>query len=650
MKSLAHRVAFTDAAIYFPTQLQQFQFFDKYSRFDYERGRRETWPETVDRAVEYLIELTEVTGGPGKGSIVQWLRSAGRHFILEMKALPSMRLLAMAGPAARRQNLSLFNCSYVAVDDPQAWVEMLVISMAGCGVGFSVERANVEKLPQVSWQTGDCVPHVVEDSSEGWASALQLGLRRWFDGGDVDYDFSQIRQAGKPLRTKGGRASGPEPLRQMLAGIRAIVLSRQGNKLRSLEAHDVSCLVGEAAVQGGVRRTAMLSLGDRDDADMAKAKHGDFPEIRWNANNSSVWPAGGISDIEIEEHFREMDAGKRGERGIFSREAAAVTMPARRRETWPENVGIGVNPCGEVLLRPMGLCNLSIAVARHDDTIASLAEKVRAAAVFGTIQSTATNFPGLRPRWRENAEAERLLGVDVTGQRDCPLFNGANRSAVECYLRQIAVDANEVSASQLGISCSLAVTCVKPGGNSSTKLDCSPGLGARHSRFYVRNVRVSVYSPTYKVLRASGAPLSPENGQTAETATTWVCSFPVRAPEGAVVKSDLSAVNQLEIWLSSKLNYTEHNPSVTVTYRSDELSDVVDWVKQHRSLVGGLSFLPASNAAYQQMPYVEIDEAEYDRRAAAFPTINWSRIVDFEDEDMTSAAQELACSAGFCEI
>lgn len=551
---------FAEAAKYFPSPLQQFQFFDKTSRFDYEKGRRETWPETVDRAVEYLCELAPL--------LTNWLRSEGREMILTMQALPSMRLLAMAGPAARRQNLSIYNCAYLPVDDVEAFPEMLIISMSGCGVGFSVERRNIDELPPVAVQAQEhpCV-HIVEDSTEGWAGALRVGIRAWWlDGYEVTFDTSHVRPAGAVLFTKGGRASGPEPLLRMLDTFKRILLARQGQHLRSIDVHDLACAVGDAAVSGGMRRTAMISLYSQGDVLMRAAKTGEYPAIRWNANNSEVWRRD-PTDEEIETQMRTMFAGQNGEPGIFSGAAAARTMPVRRREMWQSDLGvsieenIGTNPCGEITLRNQGLCNLSIAVARSDDTFDTLCRKVVAATIFGTIQATATHFPGLRPDWKRNAESERLLGVDITGQMDCPLLTGPSAAEIFDQLRQISLDVNVDTAAQLGINPAASITTVKPAGNSAALLNCSSGVHGRHARFYVRNARVSAHSPVYHVLRDAGAPLSPENGQTAENATTWVCAFPVASPSGAVVKGDLSADDQLAHWLLNKRHWTEHNPS-----------------------------------------------------------------------------------------
>ena len=640
---------FAEAAKYFPSPLQQFQFFDKTSRFDYEKGRRETWPETVDRAVEYLCELAPPMTG--------WLCSEGREMILTMQALPSMRLLAMAGPAARRQNLSIYNCAYLPVDDVEAFPEMLIISMSGCGVGFSVERRNIDELPPVAVQAQEhpCV-HIVEDSTEGWAGALRVGIRAWWlDGYEVTFDTSHVRPAGAVLFTKGGRASGPEPLLRMLDTFKRILLARQGQHLRSIDVHDLACAVGDAAVSGGMRRTAMISLYSQGDVLMRAAKTGEYPAIRWNANNSEVWRRD-PTDAEIEAQMAAMFAGQNGEPGIFSGAAAARTMPARRRELWQTDLGvsieenIGTNPCGEITLRNQGLCNLSIAVARSDDTFDTLCRKVVAATIFGTIQATATHFPGLRPDWKRNAESERLLGVDITGQMDCPLLTGPGADRVFAELRELSREVNDEMARVLGIAPAAAITTVKPAGNSAALLNCGSGVHGRHSRFYVRNARVSAHSPVYKVLRDAGAPLSPENGQTAENATTWVCAFPVASPSGAVVKGDLSADDQLAHWLLNKRHWTEHNPSCTITYRPEERAEIVEWVKAHREEIGGLSFLPAFDAAYEQMPYVEVDEAEYERRLAAFPAIDWSRIALYEQTDTTTSAQELVCTGDRCEL
>jgi len=633
------REAFAESDKYFPTQLQKFQFYDKYSRFNYELGRRETWVETVNRAVDFLRELSDYRL---PAEVYDRIRSG----ILEMKVMPSMRLLAMAGPAARRNNIALYNCSYMPVDSIDSFVEALIISMSGCGVGYSVERRYVEKFPRIARQTGKPPEtFIVPDTSEGWADTLRAGLTAWFNGEDMVFDYSEVRPAGAPLRVKGGRASGPEPLRQMLDFARSRILARQGSFLRSLDAHDIMCAVGNAAVSGGVRRTAMISLFDYDDLDMRHCKDGDFwrnNSQRWNANNSAVWPERELTQAEITRFVLDMVESGRGEPGIFNRRAAIDSRPARRQEA-----EFGTNPCGEILLRPYQFCNLTSAISREEDTYETLREKVELATIIGTIQSMATYFPGLRQTWINNCMEERLLGVDLNGQMDSP---AAQDPVNQEKLRAVAVETNRIYAELLGINQSAAVTCVKPSGNSSQLVNSSSGLHARWAPYYIRNVRVGAHSPVYKVLENVGAPLDPENGQTPDNATTWVVHFPVKAPETAVTRNDRTALEQCQYWLQNKVNYTEHNPSVTITYREEEVLDIIRWIWENQDKIGGMAFLPAFDAQYDQMPYVEIEEEQYEQLAEKFPIIDFSKIYRYEEVDLTTAAQEFACLAGGCDI
>jgi ribonucleoside-diphosphate reductase alpha chain len=633
------RAAFEASDPYLPTPLQKFQFFDKYSRFNYGLGRRETWVETVDRAVDFLHSL-------GGERLPAETYERLRRGILEMRAMPSMRLMAMAGPAAERSNLTIYNCSYQPVESIDSFCESLLISMSGCGVGYSVESKYVENFPRIKRQSGlPAVTYQVEDSAEGWADALRFGLETWFEGGDVRFDLSQLRPAGAPLMTKGGRASGPEPLRATLDFVRNRVMARQGSFLRPIDAHDLMCAVGNAAVSGGVRRTAMISLFDLDDEEMRLCKAGDFEREnsqRWNANNSAVWTGDDMTQAEFAGIFLEMVQSGRGEPGIFSRQASLDMRPARRQVA-----DFGTNPCGEVVLRPWQFCNLSAAVARADDSFVTLRDKVEMATIIGTLQSLATHFPGLRPVWRQNCEEERLLGVDITGQLDSPM---AQDPGVKERLRYVAIETNRQIAEQLGINQSAALTCVKPSGNTSQLVDCSSGLHARWAPYYIRNVRVAAHSPIFKVLRDAGVPMDPENGQSRESANTWVIHFPVKAPDGALTRNDRTAVQQSEYWLQNKVHWTEHNPSVTITYRPDEVLDLMKWVWDHRDMVGGMAFLPAFDAQYAQLPYIEISAEEYHKLASAFPKIDFSKVYRYEREDLTNAAQELACSAGLCEI
>ncbi len=1110
--------AFAESDVYFPTQLQKFQFYDKYSRFNYDLGRRETWLETVNRAVDYLKDLSEYRLPADDYERI-------RQGILHMKVMPSMRLLAMAGPAARRNNIAIYNCSYMPVDSIDSFVEALIISMSGCGVGYSVERQYVEQFPRIARQSGrPAETFVVPDSSEGWAEAVRVGLTAWFNGEDIKFDYSEVRPAGAPLRVKGGRASGPAPLQKMLDFARGRILARQGSFLRTIDAHDIMCAVGDAAVSGGVRRTAMISLFDYDDLDMRHAKDGDFwrnNSQRWNANNSAVWPERELTQTEVTRFVLDMVESERGEPGIFNRKAAVENRPERRQVAafgtnpcvtgdtlvavadgrgqvpiaqlaqndedvpvyclddrgkitvrwlrhprltgqqlpiykvtlddgatirvtgnhkfrlksgeyvtvenlnpgdrlhvmtrfeasikdifedansrsqdylWinngsrqnqaehrliaafyhndglqiprgyvvhhkdfeaannaPENLEImrkkdhdalhgeqmrgennpmvraaeewtedqwatyrqnlseavsgkrngrysgvtheelkqhalrltqrlqrrystsdwityaqenglpqafsawreahlggvlglakwaalelgfdyieadprvvhsyqhytemgydceivegqlyfrkrcevcgepflaprkqreagvcshscattqqwqrnrslmlsriqeshatrqeeirqqqlevysqlgfelgrqplknewvaacrargisaeisrssspfrtygqlqesatmfnhrvvSVEPdgyedvyngtvdefhnffvggwesqtrngkrkwtylnnlqCGEIILRPYQFCNLTSAIARADDDYDSLREKVELATILGTIQSMATYFPGLREEWRKNCTEERLLGVDLNGQMDSP---AAQDPEIQQKLRQVAVETNRTYAQTLGINQSASVTCVKPSGNSSQLVNSSSGLHARWAPYYIRNVRVGAHSPVFKVLRDAGAPLDPENGQTRENATTWVVHFPVKSPETAVTRTQRTALEQCEFWLQNKINYTEHNPSVTITYQPHEVLDLIKWIWEHQDKIGGMAFLPAFDAQYDQMPYVEIDRDTYEQLASKFPDIDFAKIYRYEEEDLTTAAQELACMAGGCD-
>lgn len=634
------RKAFETSDKYFPTQLQKFQFFDKYSRFNYDLGRRETWVETCDRAVSFLKEIS-------KNKLEKKDYERIKKSMLEMKATPSMRLIASAGESARRQNISIYNCSYLPVDSIDSFCEALLISMSGCGVGFSVESKYVENLPRVKRQISgyEADLFVIPDTTDGWIEALRIGMNSWIDGKDVRFDYSLVRPAGTILKIKGGRASGPEPLKTMLDFTRARILARQGSFIRTIDAHDMMCMVGYAAVSGGVRRTAMISLFDWDDAEMRNAKSGDFERDnwqRWNANNSVVIPERGLTQEEYIKLMLDMNESQRGEPGIFNRIGANKFRPERRQEA-----EFGSNPCGEINLRPYQFCNLTITIARPDDTYEDLKDKVEVAAIIGTIQAMATDFPGLRPIWKKNCEEERLLGVDINGQMDCPVAQDPSNLA---KLRQVAIETNRIYAEKLGIKQAAAVTCVKPSGNSSQLFNCSSGLHTRWAPYYIRNVRVGAYTPVFKVLRDSGVPMDPENGQDAETANTWVAHFPVKSPDRAVTRKGRTAIEQCEYWLTSKIFWTEHNPSVTITYQPDEVIELIKWVWDHKDYIGGMSFLPASDAKYAQMPYEEITKEEYELKASKFPDIDFSKLFRYEEEDYTTAAQELACMAGACEI
>lgn len=624
---------------FFPTPIQKFQFYDKYSRFNYELGRRETWVETVERATTFLREISQ-----DKLSEEDYVRI--QRAILTMSASPSMRLLAMAGEAARRQNVAIYNCSYLPLDSIDSFVEELIIAMAGCGVGFSVESQYVNKLPVIKRRNK--YQHrglfIIEDSTEGWAEAFREGLETWFVGADIKYVYDNIRAAGTPLKIKGGRSSGPQPLKNLLDFTKKVIRKRAGKKLRPIDAHDIACKVGEAIVSGGVRRTALISLFDYNDEEMLSCKNGGNiigNEQRWMANNSAVWPDN-ITNEQITSQMQEMRDGMRGEPGIFSRANANRLRPQRRR-----GADFGTNPCGEINLRPYEFCNLSIAIARSDDTEATLKEKVEIATIIGTIQSMATDFKGLRPIWKQNCQEERLLGVDINGQMDCPTVRDEK---VQQRLRAHAIAVNKKYAQLLGIPRSAAITCVKPSGNSGVLFNCASGLHGRWSQYYIRNVRVQAASPLRRIMEEQGVPMVPELGQTVDNASTYVASFPIASPPGAITKDDLSALEQCENWLVSKKNWTEHNPSVTITYKLEEFDALLQWVLKHKKWIGGMSFLPASDAQYDLMPNIAISEDEYVEAAAAFPDVDFSKLYAYEKEDFTTASTELACVSGACSI
>lgn len=630
--------AFAASAAYFPTELQQFQFYDKYSRFNYEIGRRETWIETVDRTVNFLHELASPYADLG-GETYTRIRKA----ILEMRILPSMRLLAMAGAPAKRDNVTIYNCSYLPVDSLESFVEAMHISMAGCGVGFSVESREVSKLPEVAYQRNNTKDlYVVEDTAEGWAKALSYGLYTWMNGDDVIFDTSLLRDAGTILRTKGGRASGPVPLQKLLNFTRDKILAKQGSYLSTLDAHDIMCAVGSAAVAGGVRRTAMISLFDADDSEMLHCKDGDLRNNlqRHNANNSIVLERS-LNQYEFTDIFWNMIKNGRGEPGIFSRENARHLAPPRRQT---DGIAFGTNPCGEINLRPRQFCNLSAVVNKQGLSFEDLRESVELSTLIGTIQSLATYFPNLSNKWKENCEEERLLGVDITGQMDNP----DNLSPdVMKILRQDAIYFNRLYAQTFGINQSASITCVKPSGNSAVLVDCSSGLHARWAKFYIKNIRASVSSALVKAMKDVGVKMSPENGGDGQTV---VIPFPVRAPEGTPTRHDRNVISQLEWWLHNKKNWTEHNPSVSITYKPTEVLDMMEWVYKHQEYIGGMAFFPAYDGKYDQLPWVEISEEDYNNRMAAMPKIDWSKVWLYEKEDYTTAAQELACTAGLCEL
>ncbi len=630
---------------YFKSPLGEFVYYRTYSRWMDTEQRRETWIETVDR---YMGFMKENLGKKLKESEYAEVREG----ILKQEAMPSMRLLQFAGSAAKKTNVCAFNCSYIA---PSAWedfAEIMYISMCGTGAGWSVESQNIQSLPQIKKQTGKMMPlFVIPDSKEGWCDALKFGMKTWADGNDVKFDYSLLRPAGARLQTMGGKSSGPEPLRQLLDFTRAKMLSRQGRRLHNVDAHDIICKIGEIVVSGGVRRSAMISLSDLDDDQIRDAKKGQFylnePQ-RSLANNSAVYHAKPSASDFLQEWVSLVNSGS-GERGIFNRGGLATQLPKRRIDILKNRATPqwGTNPCGEIILRSKQFCNLSEVVCRAQDKEADLLRKIRVATIVGTYQASLTHFPYLSKEWTDNCREEALLGVSITGQWDCPAIRNADTLK---KLRLEAIKVNKMYAKRFGINQSTCITCVKPSGNLSQTVDCSSGMHPRHAPYYIRRVRIASTDSLFKMLKDQGIPYSPEVGQSMDNATTYVIDFPVKAPNGSIFKNDLGAIEQLEYWKMIKVNYTEHNPSVTISIGDGEWIDVANWLYKNWDILGGLSFLPREKHVYQLAPYEEINKERYETLLKRFEHIDFSKIVTYEKVDETENKKELACAGGVCEI
>lgn len=631
---------------YFKNPLGEFIYYRTYSRWIESEGRRETWIETVDR---YLSFTKENLGDKLTDSEYKEIRQA----ILEQKVLPSMRLLWSAGEACRKNNATAYNCSYTAPTKIEDLAEIMFLAMSGLGVGFSVEHQNIQMFPQIKRQTGEISgSHSIEDSKEGWGDALTIGLKTWFEGKDINFDFSKVRPAGARLRTMGGKSSGPGPLKELLEFTRRKVLARQGRRLEPIDVHDIICKIGEVVVAGGVRRTALISLSDLDDPEMRAAKNGKFyltePQ-RSMANNSAVYNEKPSAAQFLDEWLSLAKSGS-GERGIFNRGGLKKQMPPRRWVKFEKDVAMsGTNPCGEITLKSKEFCNLTEVVARPEDTEKTLIEKTRIATILGTYQATLTNFPYISPFWKKNCDEERLLGVSITGQWDSPAVR--NRVTLR-KMREKAIETNKIYAERFGINQSTSITCVKPSGNGSQLLNVSSGMHPRHSRYYIRRVRISASDALFQMLKEQKTPYHPEVGQSVESASTYVLEFPVKAPEGTIFKNDLTAIEQLEYWKLVKENYTEHNPSVTISVGEDEWIAVANWLYNNWDILGGLSFLPREDKdhIYALAPYEEINEEQYNKFVASFPELDFSQIMIYEKDDETQGAKEAACVSGVCEV
>ena len=632
-----------------PTPYQEYIHLSRYARYRYEDNRRETWDETVDRYFEFFKEhLKEECDFNLTLKIVEPLKEA----IKNLEVMPSMRALMTAGEALKRENVAGYNCSYIIIDSLRSFDELLYVLMNGTGVGFSVERQYVQNLPTIHEEFHDTdTVIIVSDSKLGWAKAFRELIFLLAAGQIPQWNLSRIRPAGSPLKTFGGRASGPEPLEDLFHFCVEIFRNAAGRKLTSLEAHDICCKIAEIVVVGGVRRSALLSLSNLSDDRMRHAKAGRWWESnvqRALANNSACYNDKPDMGIFMEE-WKSLYESKSGERGIFNR-GAAKTQAARngRRDIEHE---FGTNPCSEIVLRDREFCNLSELVVREGDTEDTLKEKVRIATIIGTMQSTLTNFRYINRKWTENCREERLLGVSMTGIMDCELTNGKKKGLDELLksLRQVAVDTNKEWATKLGIPQSVAITCVKPSGTVSQLVDSASGIHARHNPYYVRTVRADKKDPLAKMMKDAGFPVEDD---VTKPDHTWVFSFPIKGPKNGVYRKDLTAVEQLELWKVYQDSWCEHKPSVTISVHEDEWLDVGAWCYKHFNMMSGVSFLPFSDHTYRQAPYQDCSKAEYVALEKKMPKdIDWLALKEYEEQDMTISSQELACSAdGGCEV
>ena len=626
---------------YLPTDYQSFIHKSRYARWLDKEGRRETWGETVSRYMENIVYPVA-----GTDTYIKEIEEA----ILSLEVMPSMRSLMTAGPAAMRDNISMYNCSYIAVDNIVAFDEAMHVLMCGTGVGFSVERQYVQKLPEVPELFNSETNIVVKDSKEGWSKALRQVIALLYSGEIPTWDVSRVRPAGARLKTFGGRASGPAPLIDLFNFTINTFRGAQGRKLSSIECHDIMCKIGEVVVVGGVRRSAMISLSNLSDDRMRTAKSGawwDNNPHRALANNSVAYSEKPDSLSFMREWMALVESGS-GERGIFNREAAKKQAAKNGRRDADHE--FGTNPCSEIILRSGQVCNLTECVVRATDNLADLERKVRIATILGTIQSTFTKFPYLRKLWQRNTEEERLLGVSLTGIMDNPLLTTANSGLDKTleHLRSIAVSTNAEWADRLGIPVSTAISCVKPSGTVSQLVNSASGIHSRHSPYYIRTVRGDNKDPLTQFMIDQGIPNSPD---VMKPDQTTVFSFPQKAPEGAVCTKDTTAIEQLEMWLSYQRSWCEHKPSVTINVRNSEWLEVGAFVYKHFDEMSGVSFLPFNEHTYQQAPYQDCSKTDYETLLSCMPSsINWEDLANYEKEDNTSGSQTLACSGDSCEI
>ena len=632
----------------------------RYARWQDSEGRRETWEETAARYVSYW-------GNKLGNEEKQKITSA----IVNLEVMPSMRCVMTAGPALDRDNVAGFNCSYLPIDHPKAFDELMYILMCGTGVGFSVERQYIAKLPEIAEKLHPTDTTIdVADSKIGWAKAMRQLIAMLYAGEVPSWDVSKVRAAGERLKTFGGRASGPKPLVDLFQYTVDAFKKAAGRKLNSLECHDLCCKIAEVIVVGGVRRSALISLSNPSDGRLRNAKSGQWWEEQGQralANNSACYTEKPEFNFFMDE-MKALYDSKSGERGVFSRVAAQkIAARNKRREA---NHDFGTNPCSEIILRPNQFCNLSEVVVREDDTLDSLKEKVRIAAILGTLQATLTDFRYLRAIWKKNTEEEALLGVSLTGIMDAKITNsGKDLDMVLSTLREVAVETNKKWAKRLGINQAAAITCVKPSGTVSQLVNSASGIHPRFSPYYIRTVRADSKDPMAQYMLKAGFPcevdatkvtrkpsvdndrshLKPTE-QDLYHGTTLIFSFPVKSPEGAIYTTDMGALEQLKLWKIYQDNWCEHKPSITVYYKDDEFFDICSWMWKNFDMMSGISLLPYSDHTYDQAPYTECTEAQYTALQKVMPEFDWQALAAFEFEDMTTGSQELACVGGMCEI
>jgi ribonucleoside-diphosphate reductase alpha chain len=635
---------------YIENPYENFIAISRYARWIPTENRRETWGETVDRYFEFMLaNLAEKHNYSPDSGLVEEMRKS----VFERSVMPSMRSVMTAGPALERDNVAGYNCSFLPADSLRSFDEAMYILMCGTGVGYSVESVYVDKMPVINehFEKSDTVI-VVGDSKAGWAKALRELLALLWQGQIPSWDVSQVRPSGARLKTFGGRASGPAPLINLFEFCVDIIQGAAGRKLKPIEAHDIMCKIGEVVVVGGVRRSAMISLSDLNDHDMARAKSGAWWENnsqRALANNSvSYTSKPSMSDFITE--WKNLYDSQSGERGIYN--VAAAQAQAAKNGRRDPNIRYGTNPCSEIILRPYQFCNLSEVIVREDDTPKTLSRKVELATILGTWQSTLTDFKYLRKIWKDNTEEERLLGVSITGQFGHELMSGRQGmdklSNMLESLKQIAISTNEVEAEKLGINKSAAITCVKPSGTVSQLTGVSSGMHPWHSEYYVRTVRGDKKDPLTRFLVDAGVPAEDD---VMKPNDTTVFSFPVKAPKNAVLRKDLTAIEHLETWLVYQRAWCEHKPSITVSVKEDEWMEVGAWVFKHFDELSGISFLPYSDHTYKQAPYQDATQEEYLDLVSKMPSeIRWADISFYELEDGTTGSQDLACAAGYCEV